>query len=461
MCLNGLLFCLGTTLTFAATLELPDFSELVTQNAPAVVNISTDQGVSRRVVPPGFEMPDLPEDSPLRDFLRRFLEDAPQGNGVRPLGSGFIISTDGYILTNAHVIADAQQIIVRLADRREVSADVVGSDRRSDVALLKIDAEGLPTVQIGNPDRLKVGEWVLAIGSPFGFESSATAGIVSAKGRNLPNENYVPFIQTDVAINPGNSGGPLFNLDGEVIGINAQIFSGTGGFMGLSFAIPIDLAMDIVDQLKEGGQVHRGWLGVGIQRVTSDLADSFGLDRPKGALISEIIPDSPASRSELKEGDVVISYQGRAIGTMSELPPLVGATAVGEEVEIEFVRAAEVFSVTVEIGELPDEEPRTSSVVPPDKPEARPLGLAVSDLTEAQRSELDLDHGVFVTEVDPGAGDRAGIRTGDIILQIDGERVDNLEHYRQLVAALPSDRSIPTLIRRGTRSLFVVLRNDG
>ncbi|MDH3688293.1 MAG: Do family serine endopeptidase [Gammaproteobacteria bacterium] len=449
------------TPAFSDMSKLPGFAQLVKHNAPAVVNISTDQGIPRRSLPPGFDMPDLPEDSPLHDFLRRFLEEGPQGSDVRPLGSGFIISNDGYILTNAHVIADASEIVVRLTDRRELTAEVVGSDRRTDVALLKIDAVNLPTVTIGDPSRLSVGEWVLAIGSPFGFESSATAGIVSAKGRSLPNENYVPFIQTDVAINPGNSGGPLFNLDGEVVGINAQIYSGTGGFMGLSFAIPIDLAMNIVEQLRSNGHVRRGWLGVGIQRVTSELAESFNLNKPKGALISEIISGGPASRSDLKEGDVIVTYRGQAIDAMSELPPLVGATPVGEEVELEVVRNREAIIVTVVIDELPEDKLQVSAQTPNQQTESESLGIQVEELTQKQRADSNLDHGVAVTEVGSGPGSRSGLRAGDLILQVDGKRVEDVAHFKSLTKDLPSDRSIPVLIRRSTRSLFIVISVDG
>ncbi|HWR86981.1 MAG TPA: trypsin-like peptidase domain-containing protein, partial [Acidiferrobacterales bacterium] len=284
---------------------LPDFTPLVESSAPAVVNISTTQMV-KRPAGPGAEMPEAPEgNAPFNDFLRRYFgedELPPEFFDNKSLGSGFLVSPDGYILTCAHVVENATEILVRLTDRREFTAKVIGADRRSDVALLKIDATGLPQVRIGNPEKVRVGEWVLAIGSPFGFESSATAGIVSAKGRSLPRENYVPFIQTDVAINPGNSGGPLFNLQGEVIGINSQIYSRTGGFMGLSFAVPIDIAMQVAKQLKASGRVRRGWIGVTIQDVTRELAESFGMKRPTGALIADVLPEGPAAKSDLRVG---------------------------------------------------------------------------------------------------------------------------------------------------------------
>jgi len=440
--------------------NLPDFAGLVSQNAPAVVNISTTQSIKRKRLK-DFDLPDLPEDSPFRDFLRRFLEDAPEERDPgQSLGSGFIISDDGYILTCAHVIADATEIVIRLTDRRELVAKVVGSDTRSDVALLKVDAKGLPSVQIGDPDALKVGEWVLAIGSPFGFESSATAGIVSAKGRSLPNENYVPFIQTDVAINPGNSGGPLFNLEGRVVGINAQIYSRTGGFMGLSFAVPIDIAMQVGEQLKTNGRVVRGWLGVLIQNVTRDLAESFKMPKTNGALVAEVVPDSPASKSGIKPGDVIVKFDNKPLYKMSDLPPLVGVTPVGKSVPLEVIRDGKTKLINITIGELPVEEDKQAKTNERDKSDESLLGMTVENLSSEDKKNLSLSHGVRVTEVEKGAARRSGIIKNDIILQVQGRDVDNVEELKKFLANMPKDKSVPILIRRENRSLFLALRRD-
>ncbi|MBZ0172977.1 MAG: Do family serine endopeptidase, partial [Phycisphaerales bacterium] len=319
--------------------DLPDFADLAERASPAVVNIGTTlkRGTQPPGLPPGMQIPDLPEDSPLYEFFRRFFGEGGDPGNFEPrssLGSGFIISADGYIISNYHVVKDADEIVVRLSDRREFVAQLIGSDERSDLAVLKVEAADLPTVKIGDSSKLRVGEWVLAIGSPFGFEYSVTAGIVSAKGRSLPNENYVPFIQTDVAINPGNSGGPLFNLAGEVVGVNSQIFSRTGGFMGLSFAIPMEVAYNVYEQLRESGTVTRGWLGVLIQDVTRDLAESFGMAKPHGALVSKVVPDSPADKAGLQAGDIVIAFADTTIETSADLPPLVGNTRIGNDISI-------------------------------------------------------------------------------------------------------------------------------
>ena len=436
--------------------ELPDFAELVATNAPAVVNISTTQ-TTRRSLPRNLDIPDLPEDSPFHDFFRRFLEDETQPRDARSLGSGFVISPDGYILTSAHVIADASEIIVRFNDRRELVAEVVGADKRSDVALLKVDANDLPIVAIGDPRSLNVGEWVLAIGSPFGFESSATAGIVSAKGRSLPNENYVPFIQTDVAINPGNSGGPLFNLNGEVVGINAQIYSRTGGFMGLSFAVPIDIAMRVTTQLKLEGKVTRGWLGVLIQNVTRDLAESFGMSKPAGALVSEILENSPAADSDLKPGDIIVKYDGTQLDKMSDLPPLVGVTPVDKTIKLEVIRQGKTIDIEVTIGELPGDNELLAGLERPGEAEA--LGMTVEDLSDEQRKDLQVEHGVLVTKIVTGPAQRAGILEQDIILQIQGTSVTDTATFLELIEKLP-DKSVPVLIKRDSRSTFLALRKE-
>jgi serine protease Do len=338
--------------------QLPDFTELVEQASPAIVNISSVQnggGNDEKRMPEGYDPEQLP------DIFKHFFGDRfgeqfkrpnPKGRYPKSLGSGFIISKDGYILTNNHVVKGADEIIVKLADRRELVAELVGADPRSDLALLKVDGKNLPTVPLGNSDKLKVGEWVLAIGSPFGFDHSVTAGIVSATGRSLANENYVPFIQTDVAINPGNSGGPLFNLEGEVVGINSQIYTRSGGFMGLSFAIPISMAMEVVDQLKSRGFVARGWLGVYIQEVNKDLAESFGLDKPAGALITKVTPDSPAEDAGLIEGDIILKFNERDVELSSELPHLVGRVAPGSSVEVEIVRDGKTKTIDLEVGDV-------------------------------------------------------------------------------------------------------------
>ncbi|MFZ4701614.1 MAG: Do family serine endopeptidase, partial [Candidatus Methylumidiphilus sp.] len=341
-----LLFVVGLIAmpSLTGAVELPDFTTLVEKNNTAVVNISTTQKVSAAERPQLPEGLDIPEGTPLDEFFKHYFGeggpgsqggpggqgDGGQPNEVKSLGSGFIISSDGYVLTNQHVVKDADEIVVRLQDRRELVAKVVGSDKRSDIALLKIEATNLPVLNIGSSENMKVGSWVLAIGSPFGFDHSVTAGIVSAKGRSLPSDNYVPFIQTDVAINPGNSGGPLFNMEGQVVGVNSQIYSRTGGSMGISFAIPIEVAMKVVEQLKTSGHVTRGWLGVQIQDVTRELAESFGMKKPQGALISKVLPKSPAEAAGLQIGDIITDYNKQEIVSSSTLPPMVGNTKIGD-----------------------------------------------------------------------------------------------------------------------------------
>jgi serine protease Do len=452
----------------ATTHALPEFTALVAQNGPTVVNISSKQGQAPSKGFPGNALPDLPEDSPLQEFLRRFFGDqgdpgeAPEGDDQsRSLGSGFIVSTDGYVLTNAHVVEGAEEIIVRTSDRREFVATPVGADKRSDIALLKLDATDLPTVHIGSAKDLQVGEWVLAIGSPFGFEHSATAGIVSAKGRSLPSENYVPFIQTDVAINPGNSGGPLFNLDGEVIGVNSQIYSRTGGFMGLSFAIPIDVAMDVFEQLKTKGRVSRGWLGVLVQEVTRDLAPTFGLKQPRGALVAQVLPDSPAASAGVAAGDVILTYNGKDLPTSGALPPLVGTTAVGEAARLEVLRRGQPLTLEVRIAELPDDDGADddqSAGAPADGPVNR-LGLAASELRAEQRDNLGIDRGgVVLDRVKDGPAVQAGLAAGDVILMLDNQEVADLAGFNRIVDALEPGRSVAVLIQRGDGRMFYAVR---
>jgi len=444
---------------------LPDFTELVEQTSDAVVNISTIQKVKtgRMHLPEGMEIPDMPEGSPFGDLFKHFFGEQggngePREREAKSLGSGFIISKDGYVMTNNHVVKDAEEVIVRLHDRREVKAEIIGADERSDIALLKIKADNLPIAKIGKSEALKVGEWVLAIGSPFGFDRSATAGIVSAKGRALPRENYVPFIQTDVAINPGNSGGPLFNLDGEVVGVNSQIYSRTGGYMGLSFSIPIEVAMDVADQLKQHGKVSRGWLGVLIQDVTLELAESFGMSKPQGALVAKVMPDSPAGDADLQVGDIIVGFNGRDIDRSSSLPPVVGSTPVGKKVPVKVIRQGRSQTLWVKLGELPDEDVQIAKAEESKTTSDNRLGVQVADLTAEQRKELDLEGGVLVEQVADGAASEAGIRRGDIILRIDSELVMDVDQLETMIKKLPAGKSVAILIQRRGGPIFLALK---
>ncbi|VAW71008.1 HtrA protease/chaperone protein [hydrothermal vent metagenome] len=447
--------------------SLPDFVDLVEENGPAVVNISTRHKIPASQHPWGAlkdelgEDLQLPENSPFGELFKHFFGDQGGSGSRQPqdatsLGSGFIISKDGFIITNHHVIDGADEILVRLSDKRELSAEVIGSDKYSDIALLKVDADSLPVVEIGDSSDLKVGEWVLAIGSPFGFDHSATAGIVSAKGRSLPRANYVPFIQTDVAINPGNSGGPLFNLDGEVIGINSQIYSRTGGFMGLSFAIPVEVAMQVVEQLKEKGSVSRGWLGVYIQEITHELAQSFELDKPVGALVSQVIENSPAEKSGILAGDVILSFNGRQIRDSSDLPPLVGAVPVDSSAKIKVLRNGKMKVLDVVIEELPGEDkPQHASRSKPVS--SNLMGVDVVDLdTQSYKS---LGRGVLIKHVDPASpAEQSGLRAGDILLQLDRKNIKNAADFRKKVANLPIGRMIPVLVHRNGADQFIVMK---
>ena len=437
--------------------DLPDFTELVERHGPAVVNISTTQTVRREATP---QLPNLPENDPFYDFFRRFM---PPGGGrprefeAKSLGSGFIISSDGYIMTNAHVVDAADEVTVRLIDKREFKAKVIGSDKRTDIALIKITAGNLPKVNLGDPNRLRVGEWVAAIGSPFGFENSVTAGIVSAKGRALPDDSYVPFIQTDVAINPGNSGGPLFSLQGEVVGINSQIYSRTGGFMGLSFAIPIDVAMDVVNQLKSAGKVSRGWLGVVIQPVTRDLAESFGLSTAAGALVADVTRGSPADRAGLEASDVILKFDGKTIQESYELPRLVGSTKAGKNVTLQVWRKGALRDINLTVGELPAEKvaQRPDSAATPKA--ANRAGLVLSELSPAQKQQLRIEGGVLIEDAQ-GAAARSGVRRGDVILAINNTDVRSVDQVNRLLNELVPGRSVAMLIKRGETALYVPLR---
>ena len=444
---------------------LPDFTELVEEQGKTVVNISTKQQHAVKRHMRRFDIPDIPENSPFGELFRHFFGDR---GGMFPdeeyesqsLGSGFIISRDGYILTNHHVVADADEIIVRTSDRNEYVATVVGSDKRSDVALIKIDAKGLPVVEFGDSEKLKVGEWVLAIGSPFGFEHSVTAGIVSAKRRSLPSENYVPFIQTDVAINPGNSGGPLFDMDGKVVGINSQIYSRTGGFMGLSFAIPIDVARDVADQLKDKGKVSRGWLGVLIQDITRELAESFGMSQPRGALIARVLPDSPAEVAKLQPGDVVLSFNGKKIHNSSTLPPLVGVAPVDRPARLVVLRNGVEMEVDVKIGELPSDDVMALAHAQPEKQKGGRLGIVVSALTDEQREQMELpaNQGVLVEAVKEGVAAEAGVRKGDVILMVNNQQIQSPEQLAKLIDGLPAGKTVAVLLQRRTGPIFMALK---
>ncbi|HEY6239802.1 MAG TPA: DegQ family serine endoprotease [Burkholderiales bacterium] len=454
---------------YAQGRELPDFTELAEKQGPTVVNISTTQVRERRASP---QIPNLEEDDPLYDFFRRFVprQPGPGGQGPRDfesrsLGSGFIISTDGYILTNAHVVDSADETTVRLTDKREFKARVIGADRRTDLALIKIDATGLPAVKMGDPNRLRVGEWVVAIGSPFGFDSTVTAGIVSAKGRSLPQENFVPFIQTDVAINPGNSGGPLFNMRGEVVGINSQIYSRTGGFMGLSFAIPIDVAMDVQSQLRQFGRVSRGRIGVGIQEVSKELAESFGLARPAGALVNLVEKGGSAEKAGVETGDIILKFDGKPVSNSSELPRIVGSTKPGNKSSMEVWRKGVTREITITVGEWPEDRVATRSERRGKPPEqaANRLGFAVVDLTPEQKRDLKLGGGVVVEEVRNNR--RADVRMGDVITAVTSKGqttdVSSTEQFNKLLGQLERNSTITLHVRRGESSLFVTVKGEG
>jgi len=443
--------------------DAPDFARIVKQNRDAVVNISTTQtikGGDNSGLPQGF-LDQLPPNSPFREFFKHFGGQG-QGQGQQyernSLGSGFIISSDGYILTNAHVIADADEIVVKLADNREFEAKVVGYDKPSDVGLLKIPADHLPTLKIGDSSKLEVGQWVLAIGSPFGLEHTATAGIVSALNRNLPNETYASFIQTDVAVNPGNSGGPLFDTDGRVVGINSQIYSRTGGYMGLSFAVPINSAMEVVKQLKKGGKVERGYLGVTIQSVDRDLAKSFGLDKPVGALVSEVMPDSPAKQAGVQAGDVILEFNGHKISDAGDLPPVVGHTEVGKAVDMQVVRDGARKTISVKVGALSEHKDTSGSKDQPNEADHTTLNVAVRELNKQERDDLGIgDRGLLVQKVGPGPVAEAGIRPGDILLRIGKTTLSTVEQLKDAVKDLPAGQPVAVQIRRGDSTLFVSL----
>ena len=447
-------FLVAQNLAFSSN-NLPDFTKLVEENNASIVNIST----SREGYLPK-NHPQLENDE-LNKFFEKFFGDklpnTPRQRNTQSLGSGFIYSSDGYIVTNHHVIKNDKKIIVKLNNKTELTAKVVGSDEQSDIALLKVKAKNLQPVKIGNSEDIKVGQWVLAIGSPFGFESTVTAGIVSAKGRSLPNGNYVPFIQTDVAINPGNSGGPLFDLSGKVVGVNAQIFTRSGGFMGLSFAIPIHVAEDVINQLKKNGKVVRGWLGVYIQEVTDNLAKSFGMKKPMGALISKIIPDGPAEKSDLKVGDIILEFNNKKILNSSDLPPIVGSSKVGKRVDVKVLRSGKEMTIKFKVGKLPDQmkiQAKSDNSEPNKKSNINILGMDITNITSEMKKNLKLKdtNGVFVKKVIKEPAVSASLAAGDIIKQIAGVNVIDVNQFQKVVSRLSKGNFASLLVRKANNS---------
>ena len=448
----------GAQGTPAPLVTLPDFSSLVAKEGSAVVNISSTKIVHDSDTDQSSQ--DSQDNDPFYDFFHRFMPNSPQAPhdyASKSLGSGFIISHDGYILTNAHVIDDSDEVTVKLTDKREFRAKVIGSDKRADVALIKIRAKNLPIVPIGDPSTLKVGEWVLAIGSPFGFDNSVTSGIVSAKGRSLPDENYVPFIQTDVPINPGNSGGPLFNMKGEVVGINSQIYSRTGGYMGLSFAIPIDVAMNISNQLRENGKVSRGKIGVEIQELNQDLAKSFGMKDANGALVASVEKGGPADQAGIRPGDVIIGFNGKAVESSTELPALVGATKPGTKASVKIWRDGSEQDISMTVGEL------SSSVSPavesPQRLSIDRIGLGLKNLGADQKSAAGVDHGILIVKV-RGAFMQSQLAEGDIILAMNHTDITSVDQFNDLLSRIPRGQTVALLIRRGSSSIYIPIKVD-
>jgi serine protease Do len=456
--------------------ELPDFADLVERTGPAVVNIRTTELARSRSSGP--QMPELDPNDPFYEFFRRFFPpgqmpgqprgqtprspNAPREEMPRGVGSGFIISNDGYVMTNHHVVDGADEIYVTLTDKREFKGKLIGSDQRTDVALVKIDSTSLPALKIGDPNGVRVGEWVLAIGSPFGLDSTVTAGIISAKGRETGD--YLPFLQTDVAVNPGNSGGPLLNMRGEVIGINSQIYSRTGGFMGISFAIPIDEAIRVADQLRDTGRVVRGRIGVGIAEVTKDIAEPLGLDKPSGALVRSVEQGGPAEKAGIEVGDIIRKFADKQIERSSDLPRIVGNTKPDTPVKMEIWRRGAARTITVTVGEMtPD---RTASAGPrgapvPEKPAVKSnwIGVAVSDLSAEQRAELRMKGGVVVDAVEEkGAAAQAGLRVGDVLLQVNNQDIQSAEQFNAVLAKLDRRKTMVVLVRRGEAAQYIPIK---
>lgn len=456
---------LTTAMQWGMAQNLPDFADLAEKQGAAVVNVSTTQVVRTSAGSLPFD-----QDDPAYEFFKRFMPRQPGMPGTpreyqnRSLGSGFIISADGYVLTNAHVIDSADEVVVKLNDKREFKARVIGADRLTDVALLKIEASGLPTVRIGDPAKLRVGEWVFAIGSPFGLEQTVTAGIVSAKGRSLPDENYVPFIQTDVAINPGNSGGPLFNMKGEVVGINSQIYSRSGGYMGLAFSIPIDLAFDIQQQLKQSGKVSRGRMGVSIQDMSKELAESFGMSKPGGALINTVEKGGPAEKAGIQAGDVIQRFDGKPVVQASDLPRIVGLTRPGSRVPVQLWRAGATKELSLVVGEMQIDEKVAANAA---KRQGRPgamanrLGLVLRELGPEQRRALGVSGGLLVEDV-RNAGVRTELRPGDLIRAIVVKGVQTelttVDQFNSLLSKFERNETVTLWVRRGETQLFITIR---
>ncbi|KUJ74833.1 serine peptidase [Thiomicrospira sp. XS5] len=455
-----LLLALSLTTARAATVTLPDFSELAAENSPMVVNISTTRKVERAAYPQFRGMPD--------EMLRYFFGIPGQkGPGqqqpmpeeqVNSLGSGFIISEDGYIITNNHVVADADDIVVKLSNRQEMKAKVIGTDERSDIALIKIEGDDLPVAKIGTSKDLKVGEWVMAIGEPFGLDYTVTHGIVSALGRSLPDDTYVPFIQTDVPINPGNSGGPLLNMQGEVVGVNAQIFSKSGGSMGLSFSIPIDIAMDVAQQLKEKGHVERGFLGVGVQEVSGDLARSFDMERPTGALVTSTAKGSAASEAGIEPGDIIVEFAGKTIHKSADLPPVVGNSPVGKPVKVKILRNGDYKTLTVRLKALDGTKVASAGGSKSSGLKNTALGVKLEAIDQETLDKLNIPFGVGVSQVQNGsAAQKAGIMPGDILVTVNFKPIKSADDLNKIIGAAPKGRSIPVRIIRGNRSIFLPL----
>jgi serine protease Do len=448
---------------------LPDFTELYERQGPAVVSIDVTQKARKQ------RFPDISEDDPFYEFFRRFGQVPRNGPGggqqrefeTQSTGSGFIISPDGYIVTNAHVVDDANEVTVRLSDKREFVAKVIGSDARTDVSLLKVDATDLPRVAIGDPDKLRVGEWVVAIGKPFGLENTMTAGIVSAKGRDLPQENLVPFIQTDVAINPGNSGGPLFNMKGEVVGINSLIYSRTGGYMGLAFAVPIDIAMNAVTQLREKGRVTRGRIGVQIQEMTKETADAFGLKQASGALVNSVEKDGPAAKAGVQPGDIILKVEGRDVHSSNDLPRIITAIRPGTKVTLNIWRKGTAKDIPVLIAEMKEDAAaantprRGTNPAPKEKAKPNRLGLVLSDLTDEQRKSIDLPSGGVLIEDVVGVV-RGNVQPGDVIVAIIQRgapiEVKNAAQVNDYLAKLDKSAAVTLQVRRGDQTFYTTLK---
>ena len=457
-------FCVMLIPLISNALTLPDFTELAENQGKTVVNITS---IKNTVTQAG-NTPPFPYDEHLQEFFKRFGipgfpggippngNAAPQEKQVMGTGSGFIIDSKGIVITNAHVVNDADTVIVKLNDQREIQAEVLGVDKRTDVAVLKIKADNLPKVTIGDPSKLKVGEWVAAIGSPFGLESTMTVGVVSALGRNLPQENYVPFIQTDVAINPGNSGGPLFNTSGEVVGINSQIYSRTGGYMGLSFAIPIDVAINVAEQLQKDGKVSRGWLGIAIQEISKELSESFGMKTTQGALVAGVEKESPADKGGLKPGDVILKFNGKDIKTSSDLPKFVSATKPNTEVSVVILRQGKEQSLTITIGEMPTDDmvvARKNS----EQAKKNRIGLVVKDLTPQQKKQIKENAGILVVEA-ADAALNAGIRKGDVILGLNNNPITSAQSFNQAIKKITKGKTIALLVYRNGDTLYVPIK---